>query len=112
MPIWNPASIEVVPEIRMARWSIYEVVCLDGSPERTRHFVGYNLTEREGRVSSSIVEFDPNTKCGRTSSGRVYQLAGSPGYDSDAEYTFARWRNIHNVLEYENVSSVVFEQQP
>jgi hypothetical protein len=73
-------------------------------PEKTRHFVGYNLTEREGRTSSSIVEFDPMTKRGVTESGRVYELVGSAGHNSDGIYTFNRWCEINGITEIVDVT--------
>jgi hypothetical protein len=102
MSIWKTTPVEQVPHITMRNWKIYEVSS-ESWPEKTRHFVGYNITEREGRVSSSIVEFDSKTMRGRTKSGRVYQLTGNSSLDRDAEYTWARWCTINRVTEVEEI---------
>lgn len=95
--IWETLSVEDEPEIILDQWQVFE---LDGN----RHFTGYNHACREGRVSSRIVSFDEEKKKGITRSGRVYQLAGDPGYNSDAEYVLGVWlsRNgrTHDDMEY------------
>ena len=110
MPIWITTPVDRVPHIKLASWGIYEVTS-NAWPEKTRHFVGYNMTEREGRVSSSIVEFDPVTKRGRTKSGRVYELVGEAGHNDDGIYTFNQWCHINEISHSENISDVVFAQQ-
>lgn len=110
MSIWITTPVEQVPHIKLASWGIYEVSS-NMRPEKTRHFVGWNLTEREGRVSSSIVEFDPKTKRGKTSSGRVYELVGESGHNGDGIYTFNQWCHINEISHSENISDVVFAQQ-
>lgn len=93
MAIWTTTSIEETPEIILDQWSVREL--FDGD----RHFVGVNLTEhREGRVSSKIMEFDPQTMCGRTRSGRIYKLVGYPGNNSDAEYVWNAWVGINIIM--------------
>lgn len=93
MPIWRVASIQQEPEVVLSSWRIME------TPEGTRHFVGYNENWREGRVSSAIQEFDPVARVGRTRSGRIYQLHGASGYNSDADYVWAQWCRINRVPE-------------
>jgi len=101
MPIWKTTAITETPEIVLAQWRIYE------SDIKERHFVGYNLTEGEGRVSSAIQTFDENTMTGITRSGRVYKLQGAPGWNSDAEYTWNRWKHINSVESSEDVTNQV-----
>ena len=60
------------------------------------HFNGYNYRDREGRMSSRIVEFDAERMVGRTRSGRVYELKGPPDFDLDAEYVLRRWIRFNN----------------
>jgi hypothetical protein len=91
MPLWITAPVEEVPEIVLRHWSIRQL------PDGSRHFVGYNHRDREGRVSSTIVEFDVATMRGRTRSGRVYEIVGPPGRDGDAEYVWASWCRIFEV---------------
>jgi hypothetical protein len=42
--------------------------------------------DRQGRASSAIVEFDPDTLTGVTESGRVYQLRGRPSMEGDGQH--------------------------
>lgn len=102
MAIWLTTPVDEVPQIQLRSWKVYEVSS-DLWPEKTRHFVGWNITEGEGRVSSSIVEFDKDTMRGRTASGRVYELIGQSGYNSDAAYTWNRWCKINSIDTIEEV---------
>jgi hypothetical protein len=97
MSIWKPTDITQTPHIQLAQWAIYEVS--GASPEPSRHFVGYNLTEREGRVSSAIVEFDRKNLTGKTVSGRIYSLVGEAGSNSDARYVWARWKQMYGITD-------------
>lgn len=96
MPLWKPAPVDQAPEVTMSEWRIMEVTSpyWDGA---SRHFVGYNVTNGEGRVSSEIVEFDKEKMTGITRSGRVYQLVGPSGQDSDANYVWNRWKELNHV---------------
>ena len=89
--VWSASSLTEVPEIELTRWQVMQL------PHGDRHFVGWNATEREGRVSSKIVEFDAPMRRGRTFSGRVYQLRGPPGHDGDGGYTWGRWMKANAV---------------
>lgn len=84
----SPVGVE--PQTVLTRWSLRQVIGLDG--KRTRHLVGWAVFE--GRVSTAIVSFDLARLHVITESGRLYHLAGPPGYDSDAEYVFRRWLKI------------------
>jgi hypothetical protein len=100
--IWETTPIIETPEIELAHWQIYE--CSD-SGLTTRHFVGFNLTEVEGRVSSAILIFDMSNMRGITASGRVYALVGDPSKDPDADYVWQHWKQINSITEYKNVTS-------
>ena len=99
--VWSASSLTEVPEIELTNWQVIQL------PHDGRHFVGWNVTEREGRVSSKIVEFDGATRCGRTSSGRVYQLRGPTGHDGDSAYTWSRWMQRNGAVECTDVSEEV-----
>lgn len=104
--VWASAPVSERPEVVLTSWRIYEVA-LPGGTKCTRHFVGYNTYEREGRVSSAIVQFDPATMCGVTQSGRVYELRGKSGRDGDADYTWNRWKGINGVTEAVDVTGEI-----
>lgn len=103
MPIWTVSSVENVPHLRLTDWRVYE------SPDGDRHLVGYNVTEREGRVSSPIVKFDPKGRCAVTRSGRIYELSGPSGYNADADYVWRRWMHIQGHEDYADVTAQVAE---
>lgn len=103
MPLWNARSVQDVPGLAMSHWSVREL------PDGDRHFVGYNLTEGEGRVSSKILSFDPRTMTGTTRSGRKYTLLGTPGVNMDAEYVWEGWARINSVKTFEDVSDEYVE---
>lgn len=94
--IWSVAPVEAEPETKLSQWRIFKVLAKDGFPETT-HFVGY--TGWEGRVCSAVQTYDPNTKRGVTRSGRVYELVGDSGYNSDAMYVWSAWRNRNGLSE-------------
>jgi hypothetical protein len=99
--VWKTTSVTETPELNLSQWCVYEI-----DDNKDRHFVGYNETEGEGRVSSKIVQFDKESMRGITASGRVYQLVGNPGRNGDAAYVWARWKQINDVMpgSYKNVS--------
>lgn len=98
MSIWRTTPVESVPVLKLTKWSVFQ------TETGQRHFVGYNMTEGEGRVSSAIVEFDSASRRGRTSTGRIYELIGEPGFSSDAEYVKTGWLNINRVSEHFDVT--------
>lgn len=89
------------PVIELERWQVMEL------PNGDRHFVGWNMTEGEGRASSKIVEFDPATCCGRTAALRVYVLHGRSAPDRDGEHCWRRWMRISGVVDCIDVSDEV-----
>ena len=99
--VWKVPPVEMVPRIKLYSWSIRECTV---NHTHSRHFVGYNLADREGRVSSLIVEFDSNARCGITRSGRVYELVGDSGNNLDAEYTFNVWQHMCGVTKILDVT--------
>lgn len=104
MPVWETIPVTDQPTLTLERWSIYEL------PDGDRHLVGWAIENREGRVSSRIEQFDINTMCGVTSTGRVYKLDGRPGRNMDAEYTWNNWRAMNDVESLVNVSQVVWTE--
>ena len=99
--VWTASLLTEVPEIELTSWQGMQL------PHGARHFVGWNVTEREGRVSSKIVEFDATTRRGRTHSGRVYQLRGAAGRDGDGVYTWGRWMQRNGAADCIDVSDEV-----
>ena len=99
--VWSATSLTEVPEIELTRWQVMQL------PHGDRHFVGWNVTEREGRASSKIVAFDATMRRGRTRSGRIYQLRGPTGHDGDGAYTWGQWIKLNAAVDCTDVSQEV-----
>jgi hypothetical protein len=93
--------VELQPATEMTRWSLYRVVGGDG--KRTRHLVG--RAEHEGRVCSAITRLDLQRLTARTQSGRVYELLGPPGRNSDGDYVFRRWLKLSGCSGVKNLTA-------
>lgn len=106
--VWKCAPVSERPEIVLTDWHVFEVKLPDRT-ERTRHFAGQNVTDREGRASSAIVIFDATTARGITESGRVYQLQGHTGFTGDGEYTWNRWKSINAATDVVDVTVEIKE---
>jgi hypothetical protein len=104
MPVWKVKPVSEAPQLKLIEWSIVEVAGGE------RHFVGFNTTDHEGRVSSAVVKIDPATMVGVTRSGRVYQLVGYPGHNEDARYVWNAWRRINSVESWMDVTFKVLEE--
>lgn len=85
MPLYNLQPVTKEPDVALVRWSVLEIDPGD------RHLCGYSTRNREGRVTSVLVAFDPAAPAFTTSTGRVYRLEGAPGIDPDAEHVKRRW---------------------
>ena len=104
MSIWKVAAVQDHPEAVLSSWRVFEL------PDGDRHFCGYETYFGEGRVSSRVESFDPSAQQGVTRSGRVYQLAGAPGYNSDALYVWTRWCQLNHVEQCTDVSDEVYKE--
>ncbi|RQS59703.1 hypothetical protein DID96_35200 [Burkholderia sp. Bp8963] len=82
MPIYRTSSVEDEPTIYLAHWSVRK------TGDGTLHLVGVNLVTQDGRVSTSVKQFDTERRVALTASGRRYELIGAGGYDADAEYVW------------------------
>ena len=100
--IWATRPVAEEPSITLTDWKIIETV----EDKPSRHFVGYNFAGREGRVSSPIITFDHARLRGTTHTGRVYQLAGSPGLNGETEYVLGRWKAGYKV-EATDITEIV-----
>lgn len=100
-PIWNSPPITEQPEYRLVDWCIFE------TDRGERHFLGYSLDSRDGRVSSAIETFDTTARIGVTRSGRVYRLGGNPGRNPDAYYVWGVWIRVNNVTSWRDVTDEV-----
>jgi hypothetical protein len=93
MSVWNVAKIEDQPSVSLWNWTIKHT-------DKGDYFVGTEGVG-SGRVSTRIVEFDPDKRVGRTASGRIYQLLGDEGegYSSNGEYVWGHYKQVNNLTE-------------
>ena len=94
--LWATKTVDDQPDIELIKWMVFTVPSPSGKGV-DHHFNGYCPQNYEGRVSSKIVEFDMETKVGKTRSGRTYQIQGQPGYDGDAHYVYRNWLAVNRV---------------
>jgi hypothetical protein len=85
-------------EVFLACWSIRQ------SDIGGRHFLGFNVAEHDGRVSTPIVSFDPRTRTGVTASGRKYHLLGKAGFDKDADYVWGRAAKAWSITSWSDIT--------
>lgn len=91
-------SVASEPDVALTRWQVRQV-----GPAGTRHCVGW--AEYEGRVTSSVVHFEPESRTATTRSGRRYRLEGPPGVDPDAEWVWSWWSDANGVRFWTDVSA-------
>jgi hypothetical protein len=103
--IWKTQPVASQPRLRLASWRIMRT-------ERGEiHFIGYAVDNNEGRVSTAIQSLDLAARTGVTSSGRLYELIGKPGYDPDADYVWAMWARVNGVKRAEDVTAEVLSRE-
>ncbi len=97
--VWSQPPVDVEPQKLVSQWSVHRATPKNGqaSVRFDLHFVGRDLRDWSGCVSSKIVSFDPKTMRGTTRSGRVYQLVGMPGHCSDGDYVLGNWAHCNDV---------------
>lgn len=96
--VWTPRTTDEEPKTKLTHWRVYSVPTKGDHP--TLHFVGN--AGYEGRVSSPIVSYDPKIKQGVSSSGRVYELYGNPGYNSNAMHVWGAWLSLCGIEKYDD----------
>lgn len=110
MALWNVKPLNDEPNLSLADWRVFEVTYQDKDRVATRHLVGRD--KYGGRVSSAVLTIDLTARRGKTGSGRVYELVGPPGFDSDAEYVWHAWERINLVESSRDVTAEVFPGRP
>ncbi len=105
MPYYSTKAVSDQPCINLVRWRILRT---EGDE---CHFMGFNVDDQDGRVSTTIVQFDAERLRGITSSGRVYELHGPPGLDPDAAYVWRIWAKVNRVTKADDISEDVISGQ-
>lgn len=97
-------SVELRPIIELEDWSIHEIRTLAGEGY---YFCG-RIDER-GRISTRIVEWCPQSKIGKTESGRIYQLINKPGDPRSLELQLIQLALIikYRPIEYRDVTTEI-----
>jgi hypothetical protein len=90
-------------------WSVYEVSKAGTEGPWTTHLTGFSRESCCGRVSNAIVRFDLPARHVLTASGRVYELAGRPGFNADALSVWGNWKRRNGVLLERDITLEVDE---
>ncbi len=79
------APVKDEPLVRLYRWTVKR------DQSGNCYFVGHRNNGNTVRVSTPIVEFDPAGNCGRTASGRLYELIGPENRGGDTDLMWQLW---------------------
>jgi hypothetical protein len=90
-------------DVALELWSIRE------TSKGDRHFVGWNVCNQEGRVSTPIQSLDPIRRTGITASGSRYRLIGRAGHSRDGEYV---WNAVVKIRQIDSWRDVTPELVP
>lgn len=91
------APVDVEPESVLTHYRIF-------AADDGRHFAGVIERTGKARVSTFIVDWDPDNMVGTTSSGRRYRLSGPPGTNGIAEYAWRTWSSKYGIDESTDVT--------
>lgn len=90
----------------LRRWRVMEILTQKGTP--SRHVYGHDLTNDTACASTSIEEFNRETKTVTTHSGSIYKLLGAPGHSRGGTSVWKEWCNKHNVVSEIDVTDEYF----
>jgi hypothetical protein len=88
---------------------VYEVSKSGSEGAWTAHLTGFSREGCRGRVSTAIVRFELSARRVLTASGRVYELAGRPGFNADAFAVWGSWKHRNGVLLERDITLEVDE---
>lgn len=92
MTVYRAPPVEAQPEVGLSQWRIYEVT------EGDHHGVGLiTKSPYDGRVTSKIMQWDPDSRIFTTRSGRRYSLIGDSRPCLDAEFVWAAWCSAYGI---------------
>jgi hypothetical protein len=105
MTVWSVTDDPADEPTILTDWALFEL------PNGARHIAGCVPYPREGRVTSTVVEFNIATLRAVTESGRVYQLRRRGyGLNLDAEYVWNIWRHRYGVTTVRNLTREVIAE--
>jgi hypothetical protein len=91
-------------------WSVYEVSKSGSGGPWTAHLTGFSREGCRGRVSTAIVRIELSARRVLTASGRVYELAGRPGFNADALAVWGSWKH-RNAIRLERDITLEVEER-
>ncbi len=97
------------PHITLTKWSVYETPTHGEDAPWTRHLVGYSKEHGAGQTSAALVAVDPARRVALTKSGRLYQLAGSPGHCLAGKLVWQGWKLLSGVQKEKDVTDEVWD---
>lgn len=106
---WSFQPILTEPELILTKWAAFDVPLIGETQPWTRHFVGYSKELGEGQCTTPVVVFDPVRGLGRTKTGRVYRLMGSPGHSMPGKLVWTRWKSLNKVTMEKDATDEVLD---
>jgi hypothetical protein len=105
MPVWRVAPVSDESQLSLVHWRILE------TRGGARHFVGQDMRDYMGPVSTPVQKFDPALRRGITQSGRVYKLVGPRGCSEDCRYIWTRWCQVNGIISYTDVTTELLAER-
>ncbi len=99
----NKPSPGGIPPVTLRRWQVIEVTTQGGA--RSRHLLGHDVANDEGRVSSAVVDFKLDSMIATTASGGRYRLAGLPGHSRRVQPLWEQWCRDGGVVTQRDVTN-------
>jgi hypothetical protein len=104
--LFRPDESEMQHGPSMIQWTVREVEFKEHGV--SRHLCG--IVNNYGRVCSPLQSFNEDTNTFTSRSGKIYNVAGDPGHNSEAEYVWNQWCRMNGVEpgEYIDVTHEYF----
>lgn len=108
MTLRDVKALEERPRITLSEWALIEVPSGGTGRPWTRHLVGWACDTRRGRVSSPVLQLEPDTATCVTVVGRVYLLFGAPGLCPEGKRVLEQWLHLYRVVELRDLTAEAF----
>lgn len=103
---WKSPSLEDEPHVHLFDWSAF-LLLLPAVDSPSIHLVGRNVQSGLTRVTSPVARVHMSGTRVITSSGRVYELLGTPGSPEECRAMMDFWAARWNAFVLQNVSSTL-----
>jgi hypothetical protein len=106
MIVFPFADAPTSPKQELVRWRAWEVQ-VPNYDAPSWHLVGFLSWDGCAKVSSALAQVNRAGTEARSKTGRIYLLAGGPGFDANAERLWLSWQRQHGVAVLRDVTAEV-----